>query len=210
MDESTLPVSRVCTRCGEEKQAAEFGIQRYSDGTRPRLRPRCSECSRAVERATRVPKYAPVVDGVLQCSKCKEFKPTDEYVPDGRKANGRKSRCRTCSYQATAAWRAKNREHLRTTQVAYELATKRRSWLKTKYGLTVEQFEAMVTTQGNVCALCHQPQNPKFRYLDVDHCHATGEVRGLLCRHCNTAIGHFRDDPELLMRAAAYIRGQLF
>lgn len=209
MDEGSLPASKACTKCGEEKPAAQFYIQRYKTGVRERLHSWCKECSRAAGRAAKSPEYPPVgADEVLRCSKCRELKPATEYTVDGRKTTGRRSQCKICRYSAAAAWREGNREHLRGRQVAYERATQRRSWLKTKYGITVEQFEAMVTAQGNLCALCRQSQHPNYRHLDVDHCHKTGKVRGLLCRHCNTAIGLLRDDPDLMRRAIGYLKGQ--
>jgi hypothetical protein len=83
--------------------------------------------------------------------------------------------------------------------------------LKKTFGLSVEQFNAMLTKQNGVCAICEKPERAKsnarveIRRLAVDHCHTTGKVRALLCSACNTALGGFKDDPELLRKAAAYI-----
>jgi hypothetical protein len=54
------------------------------------------------------------------------------------------------------------------------------------------------------CAICYAPPNGK-RVLAQDHCHDTGQIRGFLCLHCNTGLGHFKDDPRLLRRAARYL-----
>jgi hypothetical protein len=54
------------------------------------------------------------------------------------------------------------------------------------------------------CAICYAPPNGK-RLLAQDHCHDTGQIRGFLCMHCNTGLGHFKDDPRLLRRAARYL-----
>jgi len=70
-----------------------------------------------------------------------------------------------------------------------------------RYGITPEQLAEMVITQEGRCKICEQP-SPN---LSIDHCHTTGVVRGLLCRSCNTAIGHFRDDPEVMQRAIEYL-----
>lgn len=78
-----------------------------------------------------------------------------------------------------------------------ERAIKRRRLRK--YGLTEEQYESLLAKQGWQCAICGG--EPK----SVDHDHVTGEVRGVLCRPCNTGLGHFKDDPERLRRAATYI-----
>lgn len=78
-----------------------------------------------------------------------------------------------------------------------------------RYGLTVEQYDAMLAEQSCVCALCGNPANPDgvraASRLHVDHDHTTGQVRALLCNHCNRGIGAFVDDPDLLRRAAEYI-----
>lgn len=63
----------------------------------------------------------------------------------------------------------------------------RRANLK-QYGITIEQFDAMVISQGGRCALC---QKTVEHTLNVDHCHQTSQVRGLLCRGCNVALGHY-------------------
>src|SRR3990167_5753625 len=80
-----------------------------------------------------------------------------------------------------------------------------RSKLRRFYGLTVEQWNAMNEAQGGVCALCFEPCK-KNKRLTVDHCHITSVVRGLLCCACNLAIGKFRDDYELIERAASYLK----
>lgn len=66
----------------------------------------------------------------------------------------------------------------------------------------VEGFAALLTAQGGACALCRAITD--YRLL-VDHCHATGVVRGLLCRRCNAGLGFFLDSPEVLRAAAAYV-----
>lgn len=68
------------------------------------------------------------------------------------------------------------------------------------YGLTDEAYRAMLERQEGRCAVCLDEAK-----LCVDHDHKTGKVRGLLCSHCNTAIGHLRDDPSRIRRAADYL-----
>jgi hypothetical protein len=83
--------------------------------------------------------------------------------------------------------------------------------LKRAYGMSAENYTAMVEGQGNVCAVCKRPENavdPKTgasRALAVDHCHASGKVRALLCSACNTGLGLFGDDAERLRAAADYV-----
>jgi Recombination endonuclease VII len=82
--------------------------------------------------------------------------------------------------------------------------------LKSKYNLTTEQHDEMLAAQNGLCALCGNPPDPNgvraASRLHVDHDHLTGAVRALLCNVCNQGLGHFRDDPDLLIAAAEYIK----
>lgn len=79
--------------------------------------------------------------------------------------------------------------------------------LLTKYGLTVEQYEQRLVEQEHCCAICLRSfETLDFKHVHVDHDHRTGAVRGLLCMYCNTALGKFGDDPEVLARAILYLR----
>jgi hypothetical protein len=83
----------------------------------------------------------------------------------------------------------------------------RGSNLKTKFGITLEQFDAMFSAQGNLCAIC-RTDSPGHNGWCVDHCHATQKVRGVLCRHCNLLLGYARDDIAVLAASAAYLHKQ--
>jgi predicted nucleic acid-binding Zn ribbon protein len=78
------------------------------------------------------------------------------------------------------------------------------------YGITAEQFAAMLEEQNNLCAICRSPEWPgKGSRPHVDHDHATGKVRGLLCGKCNVALGNMHDDPVRLRAAAAYVEAHM-
>ena len=80
---------------------------------------------------------------------------------------------------------------------------RREERLKQVYGLSLQDYEAMVAQQGGVCRICKtKPVRPLF----VDHCHASGRVRGLLCHPCNAALGFMRDDPVIAAAATEYLR----
>lgn len=84
-------------------------------------------------------------------------------------------------------------------------AEQRRAYkLKSRYGVTPAQYDAMVEAQGGQCSICGTA--PGGEKLVVDHMHSTGRVRSLLCRKCNSAIGLLRDDPDVIYAAAAYVR----
>jgi hypothetical protein len=75
------------------------------------------------------------------------------------------------------------------------------------YGTTVRDYNKLLEDQGGVCAICKKPPDALDRRLDTDHCSITGAIRGLLCRSCNTGIGHLKHDPILLQRALEYVEG---
>lgn len=79
--------------------------------------------------------------------------------------------------------------------------------LRKAYGLTVEAYDALLIAQENRCAICGRgPDEAGWKKrLSVDHDHATGKVRGLLCNGCNVGLGSFRDTPALLLRAVDYL-----
>jgi len=78
--------------------------------------------------------------------------------------------------------------------------------LKANYGLTPAAYDVMLADQGGQCAVCGAT-DPRTQagVFCVDHCHTTGVVRGLLCSACNSGLGHFSDDPDVLRAAASYI-----
>ena len=71
-----------------------------------------------------------------------------------------------------------------------------------RYGLSVEEYEALVREQNGACAICKKKPP---RWFCIDHCHSTGVVRGLLCVKCNVGLGHFDEDPHLMRTATAYL-----
>jgi hypothetical protein len=85
---------------------------------------------------------------------------------------------------------ARNRRHARKT------------WLKAKYGLSLEDYDKMLARQGGLCANCGKKSDG---WLAVDHCHITNKLRALLCKGCNTGLGYYKDNPVLLRAAATYI-----
>lgn len=123
-----------------------------------------------------------------KCSSCKEEKPREEFGRLTASPDGLGYVCTTCRKELERR-RGPSRQ------------------LERLYGITLEQYEAMLEAQDGVCKICGSP--PGRKRLHVDHCHVTKVVRGLLCSPCNTALGAFKDDEELLERAIAYLRGSL-
>jgi hypothetical protein len=80
----------------------------------------------------------------------------------------------------------------------------RNKHLRRRFGITQDEYEFLLTRQGGVCAICKRPP-PVKGHLAVDHNHITGQLRGLLCRACNTALGSFNEDRETLAEALRYL-----
>jgi hypothetical protein len=114
------------------------------------------------------------------------------------------------SNRASQERNKEHRNHRHRLRIAADpdYRKKRKAWLranalKSTYGITLEQYDAMVKEQGGVCAICgERPEE----HLCVDHSHATGKIRGLLCRRCNSGLGCYNDDLRLTMGASAYLR----
>jgi hypothetical protein len=165
-----------------------------------------------------------LVGPTKSCRICGLTKPLDEFYRVRGARDGHRNDCKVCNLAArqaryradpepararTRAWQIANRERYAARQREYlesgkKKVSDRKSHLKRKYGLTLEQYDAMLEAQGGVCAICRQPR-PEERTLHVDHDHTTGAVRGLLCFTCNNALGDFRDSADLFHAAAAYL-----
>ncbi len=81
---------------------------------------------------------------------------------------------------------------------------RRRAHLKKRFGMSLQQYDAMLAKQKGLCAICGTP--PKSGSLRVDHDHADGSVRGLLCNACNQGIGIFKDSPTIVEAALKYLK----
>ena len=97
----------------------------------------------------------------------------------------------------------KNREYNRIKAREYtNPEKKRRSMLKSKYGLTPEAWHIMFDEQGRKCAICESTDAGAKSGWNTDHCHKSGLVRFILCAHCNRGLGAFKDSPDVMRRAA--------
>jgi Recombination endonuclease VII len=133
------------------------------------------------------------------CTRCGEADLTKFYCIRGR----RKAICKKCDIADKSRQQKANPEAYHARMKKWRETNKdyQRKWT---YGLSQEDYDAMIASQNGVCRICgHIPDEGKA--FHVDHCHATGKVRGLLCSRCNTGLGMFRDDPDALRKAADYL-----
>lgn len=130
--------------------------------------------------------------GLFRCKRCGVEKPSAEMRPDYRYL------CLICFSELGNTW-----------QEAHPTASarhKRKHHLLKTFGVTLEEMEQLLAKQGWVCAICGEPISDKRGYAPhVDHDHESGRVRGILCFHCNTGLGQFKDDPARLLAAIHYL-----
>lgn len=153
------------------------------------------------------------------CSMCKKSKLKSEFYKSSHHTGGLQPFCHDCvrvcreKYRsnpiklqqertANRRWRKSHPENVRTFT--------RRRHLKVSFGITIEKYEHLFTIQNGRCAICGKQETAvlkeKVIRLAVDHNHQTGKIRGLLCGRCNTALGLFQNNINILKQAIDYLR----
>lgn len=124
------------------------------------------------------------------CAGCSELKPHEGL-----------GYCRQCYNKLDHAVQNRKDSYKRN----YTTEKNRKNMLKSKFGLSTEDYNNILTKQNFSCAICGTHQSEFSKALAVDHCHITGKVCGLLCPDCNTGLGKFKEDPDLLSKASEYL-----
>lgn len=123
---------------------------------------------------------------------------------------GHRKECKECSDEVKQRWYRNNFERLSKEgreKYAKDPHKYRDSSLRWRYGITQDDYDKKLAEQKGTCAICKQPKlRHKDRVLAVDHCHASGKFRGILCTKCNTGIGLFGDDIIRLEDAIKYLK----
>ena len=130
------------------------------------------------------------------CRTCGPEQPITEYYKPGRKSekdpDQRHHECTTCT-----------KERLKESHCP---ETYRRQHLQRSYGITPEQYSELLEKQKHKCAACHTTEpGGKHNIFVVDHSHATGRVRGLLCKDCNIALGLLKDNTDTIANLIRYL-----
>lgn len=149
------------------------------------------------------------------CADCGATKPVGDFY---RHKNGTLyNRCKPCHYERTQRWRTANKAKVREREreryphrQAKKIAEKRLR----KYGLSSEEFVALIRAQAGKCPICQEPlaestlgiPSGDWSLPSIDHCHDTGAVRGVLHRRCNLALEFLLTEEEAA-RARDYLRG---
>ena len=122
-----------------------------------------------------------------ECSLCKDTKSWEHFPKNSKGLNRRGQVCKSCSAKRTAKYREDN----------YHLV------YANKFGTTEDTIRKVLDK--NICDICGTP--PSNKRHSIDHCHSTGVIRGLLCDACNTGLGKFKDNTNLLQKAIKYLNG---
>ncbi|MER6331555.1 endonuclease VII domain-containing protein [Streptomyces sp. NPDC001034] len=183
------PKAKECGKCGRSLPLAAFARDRNRrDGLQVYCRECVAECGAAHYRRRReaegkaVRQKVAVPVGHKRCPQCREVKPHSEWERNTSSSDGWASHCRPC-----------------------RAGRNRAGCLKRAYGLTETERDLLIASQGGVCCICLAAPP-----AHVDHSHETGRVRGVLCFSCNAALGQFKDQPEVIRRAAAYVEGNVW
>lgn len=172
---------------GAEKPRADFARDRCStDG----LQHRCRTCARMMRQES-IAKRSDTQASVFSktCSRCGIEKPLHDFAKHDLGLHGRRACCKVC------------------TAMSRDVTASRACRYRSKYGMTLGDYERMLSNQNYGCAVCGSTDSrSKTGLFVVDHDHETGEVRALLCNKCNPAIGLMDDEPERLEAAARYLR----
>ena len=152
------------------------------------------------------------------CTGCNTTKEITEFVKDKYDKSGYTYKCKICRREASYKWNRANPDKVKETNLKNRqkrkefysspegIISSRKSHLKRIYGLTLEEFNEKLKSQNNVCAICdNYNTRDKHGVMAVDHNHITNKIRGLLCFKCNSALGNFNDNKELLIKAIKYL-----
>jgi hypothetical protein len=135
------------------------------------------------------------------CKKCGEEQPKTNFRSRGGKQKHLlKSHCNNCLKKDHERWVKQNKEAVRKYRAKDKWTLKKRC---ARHNITPEEFWCMYEEQDGTCPICDK--GIEAESSAIDHNHKTGEVRGILCKSCNRALGLFGDSPQNLARAKSYL-----
>lgn len=147
-----------------------------------------------------------------KCTVCKIIKPLNDFHNRKVASDGKRSDCKECSIKASLKYNKTNPDKISANNKKWRVIHKTKlkfMRLKYKFGITQEEYQNFLIKQNDSCAICQIPQKKLNRFLNVDHCHKTNKIRGLLCEKCNMGIGLFNDSIKLLTKTINYLESNI-
>lgn len=205
---------KTCTRCAETQSIEKFSPVKTRAGNIAH-KSKCRKCinERAKENRVNNPEQLKIRREKLKrkqrstpetiiCKMCGRSKDSSLFFDCLTCVTGKQGSCKKCVSQRTSLRYYSDpsfRDEKRT-----QSSERHR---KNKYGMTSEMFNAVLSAQDGRCAICDIRLDKSNKSLSpqVDHCHSTGTVRGILCMMCNLGLGEFKDQEALLLRAVGYL-----
>lgn len=134
-----------------------------------------------------------------KCVICGIEKPLTDFYKDSTRKDGLQYRCKKCTLHNAKKHYIKNKDKIITKQRVINI--------KSKYKITVQEYEDMFNKQNGKCSICGSKNIGRkgAKYFNIDHCHATGKVRGLLCHNCNIILGKLNDDIDMCRKIISYL-----
>jgi hypothetical protein len=195
-------MAKTCRTCGNEKELDEF--YKHPGGKDGRDT-RCKECSGKASKSSRQgleARYKALhadgkkPEGLFRCGSCQTDKSTDEFYVSRSTKTGLTYQCRVCMDARSEKGRQKPESKMKA----------REGHLRRKFGMTHQEYEAKLASQGGGCAICGTTvPGGRGKWFHVDHDHKTGKARGLLCNKCNGALGLVNDNPRILQGMIDYV-----
>ena len=139
-----------------------------------------------------------------------------------KRDNTPRGKCKSCYSEDSKIWGKNNKEKRKSIYRKYYsnnvehakiYCLRKKYWPNLSLEAAKNEYNKLLEQQNSACKICRRSEqnkrNNKISELAVDHCHKTGEIRGLLCGNCNKAIGLFKDDISLLTRTIKYLQKEL-
>lgn len=190
--------TKKCYKCGNEKERESFSAER---GRKDGLSSRCRDCNREKARAWKQANRARFAAGLIvvpsskRCWRCRRIKKPNCFGVSRDHHDGLNPSCKRCSRKAIVPHNARRKLLGERERRGYSL------W--TVYRLRLADYDRIMERQGGKCGVCCQEFS---RRPNVDHCHDTGVVRGILCNSCNALIAGV-ERPGFLEMALKYLNG---
>ena len=206
------PNNRPCRRCGTVKPEAK-----YSGANRV-----CNECIAAEHKAKRDANHAEYLErervwraGNAEARRAYQRQYRAEHLDERRawhKQYSQRPSVKEHRKEVIKQYQAKHGATIKLKRAEWYQREAERVRMKVQVsarGITTETYQAMLSAQNGLCAVCCRPETAKVngrrRALAIDHCHETNRVRGLLCTNCNSALGLLADDPVRITALLSYL-----